>query len=155
MQQWSSLSWFQGCSVVLLVPCEQDHSTTWYWSSPPPLIKEMVCSSTVEIPTQPITPMNIKTLLSGSVLAIITATSILGITPAAWAADGCGRWMHWSGYQQSFVVCSRGGSSILSVQGDKAQHAADLFVASELTLLLFQTMSMSITSPKWVVALVF
>jgi hypothetical protein len=61
--------------------------------------------------------MNFKTALSGSALAIITATSTLGITPAAQAADGCGRGMHWSGYQQSCVVSNRGGQHLVCPRG--------------------------------------
>ena len=61
--------------------------------------------------------MNFKTALSGSALAIITATSTLGITPAAQAADGCGRGMHLSGYQQSCVVSSRGGQHLVCPRG--------------------------------------
>ena len=61
--------------------------------------------------------MNFKTALSGSALAIITAASTLAITPAAQAADGCGRGMHWSVYLQSCLVSRGEGQRLICPRG--------------------------------------
>ena len=91
--------------VVLKLSCDQDHRTAWCRSSLQPLIREMVCSSAGEIPTQP----HHSNELQNSTLRFGTCHHHRNLN--TWNhSSGSSRWWLWTRYalvRLSAILCGQ------------------------------------------------